>query len=158
MKDYEQQLAERIDRELKDLPELQAPSALTARILSTVRRRAARPWYRRSWQAWPATWQAASLPILLAMFGALCWSGSVLTRTVGAAPAMQSIASHLTGLRVIWRTFGALADAAILSFRHLGPGFIAAVCIALFLAYTACVALSTLSLRLAAARSDRTRL
>ena len=158
MNDYEQQLAERIDRELKALPELQAPPALAARILSAVGRRAARPWYRRSWQAWPATLQAASLPVLLAMFGALCWSASVLTRTVAAAPAIQRIAGHLAGLRIIWRTLSTLADAAILSFRHLGPGFIAAVCIALFLAYTACVALSTLSLRLATARSDRTHL
>jgi hypothetical protein len=158
MKDYEQQLEERLDRELKELPELQAPPALAARILSAVSRRAARPWYRRSWQAWPVSLRAASLPILLAMFGGLCWSVSALAHTVASAPATQKIAGELAGLRLIWRTLSVLSDAAILSFRHLGPGFLAAVFIALVLAYVACLALGTLSLRLAMARTDRTQL
>jgi len=158
MNDYEQQLEERLDRELKELPELQAPPALAARILSAVSRRAARPWYRRSWQAWPVSLRAASLPILLAMFGGLCWTVSALAHTVVAAPAIQKLVGELAGLRAIWRTLNVLGDAAILSFRHLGPAFVAAVFVALLLAYAACVALGTLSLRLAMARSERTQL
>ena len=114
MKDYEQQLEERLDRELKELPELQAPPALAARILSAVSRRAARPWYRRSWQAWPVTLQAASLPILLAMFGGLCWSVSALAHTVAAAPATQRIVGRNR------RTAGDLADAQR-AWRRGGP-------------------------------------
>ena len=51
MKDYERQLEEHVDCGLKALPELQAPAALAGRIMSAVRLRAARPWYRRPWQA-----------------------------------------------------------------------------------------------------------
>ena len=53
MTDYERQLEERIDCGLKGLPELQAPPALTGRIMAAVLQRVERPWYRRPWQAWP---------------------------------------------------------------------------------------------------------
>lgn len=158
MNDYEKQLEERIDCELKDLPELQAPPALAARIMSAVRHRAARPWYRRSWQAWPVTFQAASLPILLAMFGGLCWSVSALAHRVASVPAVQQVAGGIAGLRVFLRTLNVLGDAVILSFRHFGMGYLAVVFIALFLVYAACVGLGTLSLRLATARSDNNQL
>jgi hypothetical protein len=155
MRDYEQQLAERIDCELKALPERQAPPALAGRILSSVTRRAARPWYRRSWQAWPAPVQAASVPVLLALGGGLCWAVFALARTVAAIPALQNLAANAAGLRVIWRTLSVLGDAAILCCRQVGPTVFASVFAALFLVYATCIGLGTLSLRLATARTDK---
>jgi hypothetical protein len=155
MRDYEQQLAERIDCEFKALPELQAPPALAGRILSAVARRAARPWYRRSWQAWPAPVQAASVPVLLALGGGLCWGVFALARALAAAPAFQSLTANAAGLRVIWRTLSVLGDAAILCCRQVGPGVCAGILAALFLAYAACIGLGTLSLRLAIVRTDK---
>ena len=158
MKDYERQLEERIDCGLKALPELQAPPALAARIMSEVRLRAERPWYRRPWQAWPVGLRAASLPVVLALFGGLSWGVSELAHGLAAAPAIQSLAGQASGLGLFLRTLGVLSDAAILSLRHLGAGWLAAIFTALFLAYAACVGLGTVSLRLAMARSDRIQL
>jgi len=155
MSDYEQQLAERIDCELKALPELQAPPALTGRILAAVTRRAALPWYRRSWQAWPAPVQTASVTVLLALGGGLCWGVFALARALAAAPAIQNLAASAAGLRVIWRTLGVLGDAAILCCRHVGPVALAGVLAALFLVYAACIGLGTLSLRLATVRPEK---
>jgi len=155
MSNYEQQLAERIDCELKALPELLAPPALAGRILSAVARRAARPWYRQSWQAWPAPVQAATVPLLLALGGVLCWGIFALARTLAAVPAFQQLTANVAGLRVIWRTLSVLGDAAILCCRQVGPGVFACILAALFLAYAACVGLGTLSLRLAIARTDK---
>jgi hypothetical protein len=155
MRDYEQQLEERIDGELKALPELQAPPALAGRILSAVARRAAQPWYLQSWPAWPVPVQVASVPALVVLCGGLCWGVFALARTLAAVPALQHLASHAAGLRVIWRTLSVLGDAAILCCRQVGPGVFAGILAALFLAYAACVGLGTLSLRLAMARTDK---
>jgi hypothetical protein len=155
MRDYEQRLAERIDCELKALPELPAPPALAGRILSAVARRAARPWYRQPWPAWPVPVQAASVPALLVLCSGLCWGMFVLARTLAAVPAFQHLTANAAGLRVIWRTLSVLGDAAILCCRHVGPGVFAGILAALFLAYAACIGLGTLSLRLAIARTDR---
>ena len=158
MSDYERQLEERIDCELKALPELQAPPALAGRILSAVTRRAARPWYRRSWQEWPVPVQAASVPVFLALGGGLCWAAFALAQMLVAVPALQNLATNAAGLRVFWRTLGVLGDAAIVCCRHIGPGVLAGVFAALFLVYAACMGLGTLSLRLATARSDKAEL
>jgi hypothetical protein len=158
MKDYERQLEERIDCGLKGLPELQAPPALSGRIMAAVRHRAERPWYRRPWQAWPLALRAASLAIVLALFGGLCWGTSELGHSLASASGFQSLAGQAAGLGLFLRTLGVLGDATILSLRHLGTGWLAAIFTALFLVYVACVGLGTVSLRLAMARSDKIQL
>jgi hypothetical protein len=155
MTHYGQQLAERIDCELKALPELQAPPALAGRILTAVARRAARPWYRQSWPAWPVPMQLASVPVFIAFCGGLGWGAFALARTLASVPAFQHLTANAAGLRFIWRTLSVLGDAAILCCRHVGPGVFAGILAALFLAYAACIGLSTLSLRLALARTDK---
>jgi hypothetical protein len=156
MNDSQRQLEERIDRELKALPELQAPPALTARILAVVGHRAAQPWYRRPWVMWPVGLRAGSLALVLALFGGMCWGGSELARTLASTSAMQSLAGQAAELRLLVRTLGVLGDAAVLSLWHLGTVWLAAIFTALFLMYAACVGLGTVSLRLALARSDKT--
>lgn len=158
MKDYERQLVERLDCGLKGLPELPAPPALAGRIMAAVRHRAERPWYYRPWQAWPVALRGASLAIVLALFGGLCWGTSELGHSLASASGFQSLSGQAARLGLFLRTLGVLGDAAILSLRHLGTGWLAAIFTALFLAYVACVGLGTVSLRLAMARSDKIQL
>ncbi len=149
---YEERLAARVDRELKELGELQAPATLVSRVMRAVERRAARPWYRRSWQAWPAGLQWASLAALLAMvcgLGLGAWNlGHAAAATVGA----PAIAQEFAGLGLVWRTFNVLGGAAVLSIRQLGPGFIICGMAVVVMAYAACVSLGTVCVRLATAR------
>jgi len=158
MKDYERQLEERIDCGLKALPELQAPPALAERIMSVVRLRAERSWYRRPWQAWPGALRAVSLPIVLALFGGLSWGATELAHGLASASAIQSLTGAAAGLGLCLRTLGVLGAAAILSLQHLGAGWLVVIFTALFLVYVACVGLGTVSLRLAMARSDKIQL
>ena len=72
---HDNELEAQIDRELKSLPLLAAPPTLAPRVMTLVASRAVAPWYRRAWQAWPVALQAASLVVLLAMFGGLCLAG-----------------------------------------------------------------------------------
>jgi hypothetical protein len=158
MKDYERQLEERIECGLKGLPELPAPPVLAGRIMVAVRHRAERPWYQRPWQAWPVALRGSSLAIVLVLFGGLCWGTSELGHGLASASGFQALAGQAAGLGLFLRTLGVLGDAAILSLRHLGTGWLAAIFAALFLVYVACVGLGTVSLRLAMARSDKLHL
>lgn len=55
------------DRTLRDLPLRRAPPTLEPRVYGELQRRAARPWWRRSFAHWPPAARAA----LLAVCGAL---------------------------------------------------------------------------------------
>ena len=84
-----------VGRRLATLPDLKAPAGLLSKIMAGVDRMARRPWYRRTWLAWPPLCQAASA----AAFVALVWvAGSVLDRLAGPET------SALVGTtRILWR-------------------------------------------------------
>jgi hypothetical protein len=150
--DYEKRLEARIDRELKELGEWQAPATLASRVMRAVERRAALPWYRRSWQTWPVGLQWASLAALLAMAGGLCFGAWNLAHSTAGTTGAREVAQGFAGLGVFWRTLNVLGGAAVLSVRHLGTGFIVGSVAVLLMAYAACVSLGTVYVRLAMAR------
>src|SRR5690349_19006650 len=96
--EYEDKLAAEIDRELKRLPELQAPSTLLRRVMTAIEAREGLPWYRQAWQAWPAPLRAAALVILLAFFASLCLGVWKLPDTEGYVTATRQTAGWLAGL------------------------------------------------------------
>ena len=53
-------------RTLRCLPEPVAPSALLPQVLAQIERAGRRPWYRRSWRAWPPVWLVATAAVTLA--------------------------------------------------------------------------------------------
>jgi hypothetical protein len=52
-----------LDRTLRELPLRRAPRTLESRVLSELQRRAALPWWRRSFASWPLLARAAFLVI-----------------------------------------------------------------------------------------------
>jgi hypothetical protein len=48
-----------VDRVLREQPPLKAPSGLSTRVLAEIERRAALPWWRRSFTHWPVPVRAA---------------------------------------------------------------------------------------------------
>lgn len=58
-----------LDRELKQLPELQAPGTLVHRVMLAVHRRESLPWYRRAWPTWPSGLQVLSILALTVLAG-----------------------------------------------------------------------------------------
>ncbi len=150
--DYDKQLEAAINRELKTLPELTAPSALANRVMAAIGQSARVPWYRRSWQMWPAAWQAASLVVLLALFGGLCLGGWQLSQAEVTTFALHRVAEWFYGLNVIGNTFSALINAAVLVAKKLGTGFIVACLVAMGTGYAMCIGLGTVYYRLAFAK------
>ena len=150
--DYDKQLEAAISRELKALPELSAPTALASRVMAVIGQRARVPWYRRSWQTWPAALQAASLAVLLALFGGLCLGGWQLSQTGTATLALHRAGEWFSGLGVIGNTFNVLVNAAVLVVKKLGTGFIVACLVTVGTGYAMCIGVGTVYYRLAFAK------
>ena len=150
--DYDKQLEAAISRELKALPELAAPVALASRVMAAIEQRARVPWYRRSWQTWPAALQAASLVVLLVLFGGLCYGGWELAQTGTATLALHRAGEWFSGLSVIGNTFNVLVNAAVLAVKKLGTGVIVACLVAVGIGYAMCIGVGTVYFRLAFAK------
>jgi hypothetical protein len=59
-----------IDRACREQPALRAPATLSARVLAEIERRAALPWWRRSFNHWPVPVRAG----FVAACGAVVWT------------------------------------------------------------------------------------
>jgi len=149
--EQEQKLEAQIARELKALPELAAPPTLIARVLAAIELRAALPWFRRSWQTWPAALQASSLLVLLAVFGGLCFAGWEVSQ-IGSAVAAQKLGGIFSAASAIWNALNALAGAMVLVVHKLGTGFLIGCGVAIAFAYAMFVLLGAAYFRLAFAR------
>lgn len=149
--EYEKELAAEIDRELKGLPELSAPRTLAHRVMRAIGRTAL-PWYRRSWQRWPLGLQAATLGLLLALFGALCYGGWKLPETSSFDAARHQVHGWTAGAAAVWNTLSVLLGAVILAVKNLSTGFLAAGLMAVAFAYALSLGLGKVCLRLASVR------
>jgi hypothetical protein len=150
--EYEKQLEACIGRELNALGELQAPPGIAQRVMRVIERRAAAPWYRREWQAWPLALRVGSLAGLLATFAGLCFEGSQLARFAMLTPEAREVSGWLSLVNAGWSAINALVNALELAFRSLGPVAIAGIVGMLVFCYATCLGLGTIYWRLAYAR------
>jgi hypothetical protein len=149
---YEKNLEAQIDRALKGLPDLMAPSGLLPRVLQTIARRHSLPWYRQPWQMWPPALRLVTMVFLLASCGALCAACWQLTRAAGFSVASQEVAQTFSGVTAIWNALNVLLSALVLVVKHFGTLFMIGCGLALALGYAICVGLGTACVRLAYAR------
>jgi len=82
-------LEQLLDRTLHPLPLRRAPPTLQSRVLEELQRRAALPWWRRSFAHWPSAARAGFVLVCLALIGVVFLGGN------WAAAAAQSL--HTSG-------------------------------------------------------------
>lgn len=150
--EYEKQLEAGVRRELDALGELQAPPEIARRVMRVIEQRAAAPWYRREWQAWPVAVQVGSLVGLLAAFVFLCLGTSQLAHFATLTPAAHEVSGWFSLADAAWRAVNALASALELAFHNLNPAVVIGGGVLLLLCYAACLGLGTIYWRLAYAR------
>jgi len=150
--EYEERLAAEIDRELKSLPELQAPSTLIRRVSAAIEQRQSAPWYCQPWEAWPVPMRAAALVILAAFFASLCLGVWKLPDTEGYVVAARHVAGLFSGLATVWNALIALVTSLAQAVSLLGRGFLLACFAAVALAWALCLGLGTACLRFALTR------
>jgi len=148
----ENELAARIDRELKSLPPLSAPPSLAPRIMARLAAQAEVAWYRRAWPTWPTALRATSLIVLLAFFGGLCFAGWQGSHTPSVTAASEKVSGAFALVTLAANTLSALGNAAAQVMRHLGTGAIVAAVAMMALAYAVCLAFGSFYLRFAFAR------
>ena len=149
---YKDRLAAEIDRELKSLQELQAPSTLIPRVSAALAQRRSSPWYRQPWAAWPGPMRAAAFVILAAFFVSLCLGAWRLPETESYSAAARHVAGWLSGLTTLWNALNALVSTLAQAVQQLGRGILLGCLAAVALAWAMCLALGTACLRLALAR------
>jgi len=149
---HDQELEARIDRELKSLPLLPAPSTLAARVLSQLATPTAVPWYRRAWPTWPLALRTVSFTILLALFGGLCFAGWEASHSSSVTAAAKEVSGGFALVSLAANTLSVLSNAAAQVVRHLGTGFIVTAVALMLMAYATCVAFGSFYLRFAFAR------
>jgi hypothetical protein len=153
MNEHDQNELEReISRELETLPPLIAPRTLIPRVLAALEAQWALPWYRRAWQMWPTSLQAASFAMLLAFFGSLCFGGWQMSHSQMASMTAHKFGDALSSLQVAVNAAGVLANAAGMAFKSFGQAVVIGSIAALVMGYGLCVALGTAAYRLAYAR------
>jgi hypothetical protein len=150
--EYEKNLEAAIDRELKSLPEIAAPTTLIARVMASIELRKALPWFRRAWDTWPGSLQGVFLIAMLVLFGGICfgmWEG---TQTAGFALAIHKIGGWLSGFEAIWTTLNALAGAFVALIKQINSVVLIGFLCAAGLGYALFLALGTMYVHLAFAK------
>lgn len=143
-RDWEQLL----DRELKSLPDREAPSTLIPRVMETIKAKEQRPWRQGTWWQWPPAAQILSLVFISALLGLVVWSGLQLSQGDLTAQLGEKLSEWLAPLGPFRTVLSSLVNAASLVLRQ-ASGLALFVVVALCLTmYLSCVGLGTVFYRL----------
>ena len=150
--EYERKLEAEIERRLKALPVLMAPTGFSVRVMAAIAQKANLPWYRQSWPAWPVPVRILTLVTSLALFGVLCFAGWQASQLPSVADGMEKVSSVSSVVSALWNALSLLLEALVLGIKHLGTGFILGCLGIILAAYGMCVGLGSVYLKLAFAR------
>jgi hypothetical protein len=132
-----------IRRELRQLPDLQAPETLFHRVMLEVHSRARQPWWRRSWHGWPPAIQAVTLITLLGLATGVSY---VLGLTFQEIPyeALEGVFYEWLGpLARLWELGQTVANAVLLVMKSGGQQIMLYASLCILAIYAACIGLGT---------------
>ncbi len=112
--DSREALERLLDRTLKELPLRRAPATLQSKVLAELERRAALPWWRRSFGHWPRSARAAFLVLCAALAGLALVGGIAAIDEIGSLPFTHDALATMT----------AAADLAALVARYAPPTWV----------------------------------
>ena len=135
-----------IDRTLRAQPDRRAPRSLEARVLAELARRAALPWWHRSYAFWPAPVRAGFF-----VLSAIAAAGFVAGVYFISASATQQVASEVAGrfgwLSVIRQLFAAAADTSSAVWRAIPSLWLLGGAALLLSAYAALIGVGAVAYR-----------
>ncbi len=133
-----------IDRTLRAQPPVAAPATLEARVLAEIERRAALPWWDKSFLHWPVPARAV---FLLASLGVVKLVLDVMVWAISGVRAEAGVASRLGWLRTFSDVAHSIADAGLYVVHSIPSYWLYAGAIAGVTAYLAAVGLGTIAYR-----------
>jgi hypothetical protein len=131
----DKQLEEFIHRQLKKLPERQAPEALIGNVIASLAARRELPWYKKPWSEWPRLNQNMFLVLLVAALSGVAWTAAAYTPEISTSAIAQK--AQVSWIPEIVRR---LFDSTVLVARSLKYEWIIGAVAALALCYLWCVA------------------
>lgn len=128
---FEHPWERRLHEELRQLPDLEAPSTLIPGVMAAIRAReaAAIVWYRRPATDWPPALRIALAVGSLAVFAALVFGAHLFWPQLAASAETGALADAGRRLAALWTALETVVNALGLAFRATlsSPWFIAAV-------------------------------
>jgi hypothetical protein len=117
--DSEERLAQLLSRELQALPLRRAPSTLESRVFGELARRAALPWWQRSFANWPMLPRVAFVLICVALISATFLGG--ISAVVGTRSLDQIGALLLAWMQPALIVMASAGGLAVLLVRVIPP-------------------------------------
>ncbi len=117
--DSEEKLECLLTRELRALPLRRAPSTLESRVFNELARRAALPWWRRSFANWPMGPRIAFVLICVALIGATFLAG--ISAMVGVRSFSEAGAPLLSWMQPALAVMASVGGLAALLVRVIPP-------------------------------------
>ncbi|MDD3179445.1 MAG: hypothetical protein PHQ04_03750 [Opitutaceae bacterium] len=110
-----------IHRTLRSLPERHAPGTLEARVLAEIERRAAIPWWHKSYAWWPAPVRVAFLVISAVAAAVLVLGWFAVSRSPAGATVVDEAVSHFGWFATLQAVVSGIVDKAGLVWRAIPP-------------------------------------
>lgn len=151
----DRKLEELIHRDLRELPEIQAPPTLGPRVLAAIQRRARRPWWQRPWTAWPVVLQCATLIALFGLLGFFFYGGHLAWKEYASGAISQSISTGLGLLISVETLVSTLTRALVLAGGSLNQVWLIGGTAVVLVMYLTCVGLGTVCFQMAAKKRGK---
>jgi hypothetical protein len=142
----------RLDRALKDLPELSAPADLVEGTLTALERRRKPAWCQPQWTLWPPWLRTVSLVSMITLLGASCAVIWDFPGKAYVAAFSRRLGNLFAGWDLAVGTLDTLAHAALTAVRHLDDWMVILGVVMAAVAYAACIGLGATTARLVFAR------
>jgi hypothetical protein len=144
-----QEMERMLRRELRELPDLQAPETLFHRVMLAVHERAQLPWWRCSWQGWPPGFQALALVLLIGVAASVSYLASLTIQAADLSVLTTAFEPWLNPVRSGWEVLGTVVNAGFLVFKAGGQQVLLLGAVLVFGFYFACVGLGSACARVA---------
>ena len=136
---YEKKLEERIHQELARVPERTAPANIAANVLTAIKARESRPWWRRPIPEWPRHNRFAFVG-MMAAFVVLAIAGLVQVWPHEIIEGIPSQAAAVVDpVRPVFSVAETLGRAGALLLKSISNPWLIGIGSALFLAYLSCI-------------------
>lgn len=113
----EQNLERFVSATLRDLPARRAPRSLEARVLAELERRAALPWWHKSFAHWPVAMRGMFLVGSAAFAGALVWA----LAGFDATQAVNTVSADFAWVAALRDVTASLVDSGAILLRGISP-------------------------------------
>ena len=144
--DPDRQLEDLIHRELRKLPDREAPASLLPRVMAFVHTREARPWWQQPWLTWPRLAQAVSGSVFVTCLAGL---GLAATTFLPSSLSLNFVQIPVGIGSFAWSVLSTLGNAFALVIRTIPTPYLLLGAAIVASSYFSCIGLATLCYRVA---------